>query len=90
VLLWTQISPRQYGQKASALRIALPALRVVLPPVALARLTTVDVSVDVSVGVSVEIIIVVDVDVAAVPIIFKVGVCCARNPQSLLSRPTVS
>ena len=39
-------------------------LRVVLPPVALASLTTVDVPV----GVSVEVIIVVDVDVAMAPI----------------------
>jgi hypothetical protein len=39
-------------------------LRVVLPPVALASLT----AVDVSVGVSVEIIVVVDVDVAMAPI----------------------
>jgi hypothetical protein len=43
-------------------------LRVVLPPVALPGLTTVDVPVGVSVGVSVEIIVVVDVDIAAVPI----------------------
>jgi hypothetical protein len=39
-------------------------LRVMLPPVALASLTTVDVSV----GVSVKVVVVVDVDVAVVPI----------------------
>ena len=52
-----------------------PVLRVVLPFVALASLTTVDVSV----GVSVEVIIVVDVDVAVAPIAIAPG---AASPST--------
>jgi len=43
-------------------------LRVMLPPVALTSLTTIDVPVGRSVGVPVEIIVVVNIDVAVVPI----------------------
>jgi len=45
-----------------------PVLRVVLPPVALASLTAVDVPVGRSIGVPVKIVVVIDVDVAVVPI----------------------
>jgi hypothetical protein len=53
-----------------------------LPPIALASLTPVDVPVDVLVVVSIEIIVVIDVDVAAMPIAITPPVASPSAPSS--------